>query len=74
MRIMPYRTLENVIDGVVITFADITEHRKLERWWQERDRLHIFAAVVNNAADAIIVHDLNGSVTAWNAAAERLYG
>ena len=24
MRIMPYRTIENVIDGVVITFADIT--------------------------------------------------
>jgi two-component system CheB/CheR fusion protein len=30
MRIMPYRTSENVIDGVVITFANITEHKKLE--------------------------------------------
>jgi two-component system CheB/CheR fusion protein len=25
MRILPYRTLENVVDGVVITFVDITE-------------------------------------------------
>lgn len=30
VRIMPYRTLENLIDGVVITFIDITETKKLE--------------------------------------------
>ncbi|MEO8598961.1 MAG: chemotaxis protein CheB [bacterium] len=30
VRIMPYRTLENVIDGVVITFTDITSTKKLE--------------------------------------------
>ncbi len=29
-RIMPYRTLENLIDGVVITFIDITETKELE--------------------------------------------
>jgi two-component system, chemotaxis family, CheB/CheR fusion protein len=29
-RIMPYRTLEDKIDGVVITFMDITESKKLE--------------------------------------------
>lgn len=30
VRIMPYRTLENVIDGVVITFIDISEAKHLE--------------------------------------------
>jgi two-component system CheB/CheR fusion protein len=30
VRIMPYRTLENVIDGVVITFIDISEGKRLE--------------------------------------------
>ena len=30
VRIMPYRTLENRIDGVVITFADITAAKTLE--------------------------------------------
>jgi two-component system CheB/CheR fusion protein len=30
VRIMPYRTLENVIDGVVITFSDITTFKALE--------------------------------------------
>jgi two-component system, chemotaxis family, CheB/CheR fusion protein len=30
VRILPYRTLENVIDGVVITFVDITVQKNLE--------------------------------------------
>ena len=30
VRIMPYRTLENRIDGVVITFSDITAAKTLE--------------------------------------------
>ena len=30
VRIMPYRTLDNVIDGVVITFIDISETKMLE--------------------------------------------
>jgi two-component system CheB/CheR fusion protein len=30
VRIMPYRTLDNRIDGVVITFADITVSKELE--------------------------------------------
>jgi two-component system CheB/CheR fusion protein len=30
VRILPYRTFENLIDGVVITFTDITEYKKLE--------------------------------------------
>lgn len=30
VRILPYRTLDNMIDGVVITFSDITEVKKLE--------------------------------------------
>jgi two-component system CheB/CheR fusion protein len=29
-RILPYRTLENMIDGVSITFTDITAYKKLE--------------------------------------------
>ena len=30
VRIMPYRTLANVIQGVVITFVDITVAKELE--------------------------------------------
>ena len=35
VRIMPYRTQENVIDGVVITFTDISESKKLETQLRE---------------------------------------
>ena len=30
MRILPYRTMDNIIDGVVLTFTDITIAKKLE--------------------------------------------
>jgi chemotaxis methyl-accepting protein methylase/PAS domain-containing protein len=35
-RIMPYRTLDDRIDGVVITFADITSAKKLEAQLREK--------------------------------------
>jgi two-component system CheB/CheR fusion protein len=74
MRILPYRTVENVIDGVVITFTDVTEFKKLERWRKEHDRLHLLAAVAGNTDRAVILHEPSGNVLAWNSAAERLYG
>lgn len=36
VRILPYRTLENVIDGVVITFTDITAAKQLEATLREQ--------------------------------------
>jgi two-component system CheB/CheR fusion protein len=36
VRILPYRTLENVIDGVVITFNDITAAKQLEATLREQ--------------------------------------
>jgi two-component system, chemotaxis family, CheB/CheR fusion protein len=35
-RVLPYRTSDNRIDGIVVTFVDITEHKKGE---QQRERL-----------------------------------
>ena len=36
MRIIPYRTANNVIDGVAITFADITDFKKMQELMAER--------------------------------------
>lgn len=68
MRIQPYRTLDNIIEGVVITFVDITEIV------QARDALRRLAIVVRDATDAITVQDLNGHILAWNPGAVKLYG
>ena len=35
MRILPYRTRENVIDGIVITFVDVTERKNAEELMRE---------------------------------------
>jgi two-component system CheB/CheR fusion protein len=40
VRIMPYRTVEDVIDGVVITFAEITAAKKLEAGLREEIAKH----------------------------------
>lgn len=36
MNILPYRTLDNIIEGAVITFVDITEARKLQQELQKQ--------------------------------------
>ncbi len=74
MRIGPYRTLDNVIEGVVITFADITEMMRIEGALARANDLARLAAVVRDAFDAITVHDLAGRILAWNPAAVRMYG
>jgi two-component system CheB/CheR fusion protein len=39
MRIRPYRTLDDKIEGVVVTFVDVTERQEAERRWEARQRL-----------------------------------
>ena len=68
-RMVPYRTLDNRIDGVVFTFVDITERKLAADALVRR-----LAAIVESSADAIYSKDLDGTVRTWNAGAERLYG
>ncbi len=74
VRIRPYRTLENMIDGVVLTFADITESKRKEEALKKANDLLRLAVVVRDAHDAITVQDLEGRIIAWNPGAVRLYG
>lgn len=67
-RIMPYRTMHNVIDGVVITFEDITEFKRLSLTAQR------LATVVMDSTDAVIIQDKEGNISFWNRGAEKLYG
>jgi two-component system CheB/CheR fusion protein len=73
-RIMPYRTMENMIDGLVITFAGITAEIKRAEALRKANDLLRLAVVVRDAHDAITVQDLEGRILAWNAGAARMYG
>ena len=75
MRILPYRTIDNVIEGAVISFVDISEivaiRIKLEESTKHLSRL---ATVVNDSSDAITVQNMKGEIIAWNPGAVKLYG
>jgi two-component system CheB/CheR fusion protein len=74
LRILPYRTLDNVIEGAVVTFVDVTEVRRAREALQKVNALLRLAVVVHDAHDAITVQALDGRIIAWNPGAERLYG
>jgi two-component system CheB/CheR fusion protein len=80
MRIRPYRSVENVIDGVVITFVDITERKRADAALQASEAR--FSAIVNQAPVGVAETDLDGRFILTNAryreivgrSAEALYG
>jgi two-component system CheB/CheR fusion protein len=74
MRIQPYRTLDNVIEGAVISFVDISEVVTAREALHKANDLLRLAVVVRDAHDAITVQDLQGKTLAWNPGAVRLYG
>ena len=74
MRILPYRTLDNVIEGAVITFVEITEIVRVREALRKANELLRLAVVVRDAFEAITVQDLTGAIIAWNPGAVRLYG
>ena len=64
----PVRDDQGWTIGVVMIFRDITEHRRAEL-----NRAHL-AAIVESTDDPIISKGLDGVVTSWNKAAERVFG
>lgn len=62
-RVLPYRTTDNRIDGIVVTFVEITEHKKSER---QRERLmHELSHRIKNTLATVqaIVHALGQRCT-----------
>jgi two-component system CheB/CheR fusion protein len=74
LRILPYRTLDNVIEGAVVTFIDITEVKHTQAALQNAEEMLRSAVLPRDALDAMTVHDLQGRIFAWNPGAVRLYG
>jgi PAS domain S-box-containing protein len=68
MRIAPYRTSTGAIQGVVITFPDVTELKK------SHEQRALLAAIVEGSRDGIIGKSLEGIITSWNEGAVKMYG
>lgn len=58
LRIRPYRTLDNVIEGVVLTFMDITASKREHEELHKANELLRLAVVERGANEAIPVRDL----------------
>jgi two-component system CheB/CheR fusion protein len=70
LQIRPYRTSENVIEGAVLTFTEVTALKEE----QTGRLLRSLAGALRDARDAILVQDLEGRILAWNPGAVRMYG
>lgn len=71
LRIQPYRTLDNVIDGVVMTFTDITRRIKTEDLVKEARELA--ESIVNTIREPILVLNSKLKIISTNKAFCQLF-
>lgn len=71
-RIVPYRTLNDQIDGVVLTFNETTQVKAADLA-ALRERESRLSAILNTAADAIVTIDPKGRIESVNAAAQQMF-
>ncbi|MGE5424838.1 MAG: chemotaxis protein CheB [Syntrophothermus sp.] len=72
IRILPYRTMEDRIEGLVITYIEITDRKRVEDNLNET--LLLYNTLLNDARFVIINLDSSGKITQINPEAERLFG
>ncbi len=72
VRIMPYRTFDDKIDGLVITFIEITKSKKLEIDLMETQNM--LRSLLNAVSDVVLGLSDEGLVIEFNVVAEKLFG
>ncbi len=75
VRVRPYRTVDDKIEGVVITFVDVTERRQVEEALRLSEQtLRQQQRLVELSRDPIFIWDLDEAIQFWNRGSEELYG
>lgn len=72
IRIMPYRTFEDRIDGLVITFFNITDLKQMEAKLHENEQMH--RLILNSSSDVIIKLSSDWKIAEFNPEAEKFFG
>jgi two-component system CheB/CheR fusion protein len=72
-RILPYRTAEGKVGGVVVTFVDVTVRERAEANLRRSEEL--YRIVLDGLTEhAIVILDTEGHFVSWPASAERIFG
>lgn len=79
MRILPYRTIENVIDGVVITFFEVTELKKAQEETENALKRveairRSYRQILDLVKNVIVCIDIQGQITFMNDFAQNFLG
>jgi two-component system CheB/CheR fusion protein len=72
-RLLPYRTLDDRIQGAVLSFIDITARRRAEEQL-ECGQAHLRLLAQSTKGYGIITLDCDGLITTWNRGAEIIFG
>src|SRR5262244_2096546 len=68
LRLRPYRTLDNRIDGVVLVLLDVDDLKRQQEILRRQNEL------LDQTSEAIFIWELDGGITYWNRGAEETYG
>ncbi|OFY48017.1 MAG: chemotaxis protein CheB [Bacteroidetes bacterium GWF2_41_31] len=71
IRIMPYRTFDDKIDGLVITFFNITDLKLMETKLTENEQMH--QLILNSSSDLIVKLSANWNILEFNHEAEKFF-
>jgi two-component system CheB/CheR fusion protein len=75
VRLRPYRTMDDKIDGVVATFLDVSERRQVEQALRDSETsLRHEKRLIELSHNPIFIWDFDGTILEWNRGSQELYG
>jgi two-component system CheB/CheR fusion protein len=75
LRVHPYRTADQKIDGAVLVLVDVDQLRRQQEEEKRQAAQPLQqAALIELSHDAVILRGADDSITSWNAGAQEIYG